>query len=84
MSGAGVDLATARRAQVLHDARERPKACSSCLHVVLDDGNDSDLFCEKSLAEARALGHVDCVELAEIVLRMTRTQRKKLAGGGYR
>ena len=48
------------------------------LHIVLDDGNVSDdnvIFC---LDEARTCGDHEAVELAEILLRMSKTQRRRL------
>lgn len=50
-----------------------------CLHIVLDDNNvtDSDVdFCVKRSHEN---GHADCLELAERLRAMSRTQRLKLA-----
>lgn len=49
------------------------------LHVVLDDynvGDDNVQFC---LDDARALGDDDGVALAKVLLRMSKTQRLKLA-----
>ena len=50
------------------------------LHIVLDDGNVSDgdvLFC---IEYAKERCDKAGVELAEILLRMSKTQRKKLSG----
>ena len=49
-----------------------------CLHVILDEPNPglgSALWC---LEYARKIGHSDCIELAEILVQMSRTQRNKL------
>ncbi len=46
-----------------------------CLHVVLDDGNIDDRSVRFCLDNAK---HVDCKELASILMDMSRTQRKKL------
>lgn len=52
-----------------------PVGC--CLHIVLSDGNVED----HSVASCRDLAiernHPDCVEVAELMLRMSRTQRNK-------
>ena len=45
------------------------------LHIVLDDGNVSDANVCFCLDEAEACGDYAAVELAEILLRMSRTQR---------
>lgn len=47
-----------------------------CLHIVLDDGNmDSVPFC---LQWAKDHDCGQCIVLAEMLLRMTKTQRRKL------
>lgn len=48
------------------------------LHCVLDDDNLADYFVLESLREARADGCVTCAELAEKMVQMTPTQRRKL------
>jgi len=48
------------------------------LHIVLDDGNTDDssvLFC---IRRAHQLDDTDGITLAEILLKMSRTQRRKL------
>jgi len=50
-----------------------------CLHIVLDDPNYDDasvLFC---LGEAKQKKHKDCEEMAKLLLKLSFTQRKKLA-----
>jgi hypothetical protein len=52
-----------------------PVGC--CLHVVLDDGNldnDSVAFCQRW---ARNKGHDECIAVADLLARMSRTQRTK-------
>lgn len=48
------------------------------LHVVLDDGNVEDHFVEFCMEEARKMGDVAGVALAELLLGMSKTQRRKL------
>jgi hypothetical protein len=48
------------------------------LHVVLDDGNVEDDHVRSCLEYARERGDKEGVELAEVLLRMSRTQRNKL------
>lgn len=50
-----------------------------CLHVVLDDNNLEDEFVAGSIELAQKRGHGDCETLARILLRMTRTQRGRVA-----
>ena len=50
-----------------------------CLHVVLDDGNVEDEFVQDALELARKEGDDDGVALAGLLLRMSRTQRRKLS-----
>lgn len=69
------------RARVLYD---RIGGVGCCLHVVLSDMNTGDKSARFCLEWAREKGHADCIELAEIVVRMSGTQRGKLGKGGYR
>lgn len=48
------------------------------LHIVLDDGNVEDSHVEFCLNQARRYGDLDGVALAEILLKMSKTQRLKL------
>lgn len=60
------------------DLYER-NAVGCCLHILLDDCNvhdDDAAFC---LARAREAGHDDCIRLAELLMAMSPTQRRKLA-----
>lgn len=49
------------------------------LHVVLDDGNYADVFVEGCIETAERWGDHEGAELARILLRMSRTQRRKIA-----
>ncbi len=49
------------------------------LHVVLDNKNVEDDFVRQCQKQAEAAGDADGVELAELLLQMTKTQRLKLA-----
>lgn len=48
------------------------------LHIVLDDGNIEDSSVQFCLDRAREEGDGPGVELAEMLLKMSKTQRKKL------
>ena len=53
--------------------------CGCCLHIVLDDCNVSDgdvQFCRDYAVER---GHTDCVTLSDLLLKMSKTQRHRLA-----
>ena len=52
-----------------------------CLHIVLDDGNVHDDHVQFCIDLAKTKGHEDCLALAKLLLRMSRTQRNKLAYG---
>lgn len=49
-----------------------------CLHNVLDDGNIEDSSVVFCLEWAKEQGHPKCIELAELLVRMSKTQRNKL------
>ena len=49
------------------------------LHIVLDDENIEDVHVEFCRDQAREKGDDDGVRLAEMLLLMSKTQRKKLA-----
>lgn len=53
------------------------------LHIVLDDGNTEDKHVKWCIEHAKERGDVAGVELGETLLRMSRTQRQKLAGLFY-
>lgn len=50
-----------------------------CLHVVLDDGNVADGHVRACMEFAKKQGDAAGVELAQVILRMSKTQRRKLA-----
>ena len=63
---------------------EKINGVGCCLHITVSDlnlGDDSVRFCQE---EAHRRQHPDCIELAELVLRMSITQRSKLSRGGYK
>ena len=49
------------------------------LHVVLDDGNVDDCFVRECAAFAEAQGDAEGFHLAQILMVMSKTQRRKLA-----
>lgn len=59
-----------------------PDTCGTCFHVTLEDGNYADSFAQWE-CERVDPSHDKCVELAPLILRMSPTQRAKLANGGY-
>ncbi len=54
-------------------------ACGGCLHIVLDDTNIEDHHVQYCVDYARERHCQGCLALAETLLRMSQTQRKKLA-----
>jgi hypothetical protein len=48
------------------------------LHIVLEDGNVDDSHVRACLEWAQAAGDADAVALATLLLRMSRTQRRRL------
>lgn len=58
--------------------------CVGChLHIVLDDGNVEDSHVKFCLDEAKEEGCQECVTLAEKLLLMSKTQRRKLYSRKY-
>lgn len=57
--------------------KRSPVGC--CLHIVLDDGNIKDSDVQFCVDQAKENSHTDCLSLAEKLLIMSKTQRKKLA-----
>jgi hypothetical protein len=49
-----------------------------CLHIILDDDNTEQHHAEFCLKYAQEHGHPDCIELAQKLVQMSRTQRHKL------
>lgn len=64
-------------------ARLPGNGAAGSLHIVLDDGNVSDEDVRFCLEEARLRGDVPGAELAGLLLRMSRTQRRKLSALFY-
>ncbi len=58
-------------------AKNGNSACNN-LHIVLGDGNIKNHFVESCLQRAQEANDVDGIVLAKLLLRMSRTQRKKL------
>lgn len=56
-------------------------AAGCCLHCVLDDGNVEDYFVESAITFASKEGCQDCLDLAMLLFRMSKTQRWKLYRG---
>lgn len=50
-----------------------------CLHILTDDGNVGDDDAQFCLNKARDSNHADCIAAAEMLVRMSRTQRRKVA-----
>ncbi|MCT0528339.1 hypothetical protein N0599_21620 [Pseudomonas aeruginosa] len=48
-------------------------------HVILDDGNYEKVFADQALKSARELGDPEAVILAELLVAMSPTQRRKLS-----
>ena len=51
-----------------------------CLHIVFDDGNVDDSSVQSCLDYAIERSDYLAIEVAEVLLRMSKTQRLKLAG----
>ncbi len=69
---------------IMRAYRDKPgNGVGGKLHIVLDDGNvndDSVKFCRQ---EAEKIGDSDGVALADLLLRMSKTQRRKLSSQFY-
>jgi hypothetical protein len=63
--------------------RKPENRAGGALHVWLDDGNDSDAALEWCRTHAEQRGDTAGAELARQALRLTRTQRKRLARLAY-
>ena len=57
----------------------KDNSAGCCLHVVLDDYNLSNYFVQSCIEDAKKIGHQKCAFLGEILLKMSTTQRRKLA-----
>lgn len=53
-------------------------AVGCCLHIVLDDGNIADGDIRSCIREALDKDCVPCLELAHVLLAMSRTQRSEV------
>jgi hypothetical protein len=69
-----------RRAHKLKTDIYFRSAAGCCWHVVLDDRNIEDSIVQWCAREAR---HIECRDIGPLILKMSITQRKKLAAGGY-
>jgi hypothetical protein len=49
-----------------------------CLHILTDDGNVDDGDAAFCLEQAKQQGHADCLAAAELLVRMSKTQRLKV------
>jgi hypothetical protein len=54
-------------------------ATTCCCHICIDDSNYDDDSAQFCLEQAREYQHQDCIALAEILVRCSRTQRRKIA-----
>lgn len=64
-------------------ARQPGNAVGGHLHLVLDDGNVLDDHVRYCLEQAREAGDDLAVEVAEVLLTMSKTQRSKLGAMFY-
>lgn len=48
-------------------------------HVILDDGNHERHWAEKALEDAQASADTQAIELAQLLVAMSSTQRRKLS-----
>ena len=53
--------------------RRNPLGC--CLRILTDDGNVEKYHAAFCVDQARESGHTDCLQAAEMLAKMTRTQR---------
>ncbi len=51
-----------------------------CLHIVTDDRNVDDGSVDHCIESARERGHDDCLEAAQMLRQMSKTQRSKARG----
>lgn len=57
----------------------RRHGAGCCLHVLTDDCNVNDESARFCLDLARKEGHADCIAAAEMLVQMSKTQRRKVA-----
>jgi hypothetical protein len=76
-----------RRAHILKEEIYSYSGAGCCWHVVLDDRNVETTFVEHAIShdvpECRNITG-SCKEIGPLILKMSITQRKKLASGGYK
>lgn len=60
----------------LYKTEEGGSGC--CLHIVTDDGNIEDGSVKFCLDQAIKENHTKCIEIAALMLHMTKTQRNKI------
>ena len=53
-------------------------AAGCCLHILTDDGNVEQGHADFCVEQAREQGHDDCLKAAEMLAKMTKTQRLKV------
>jgi hypothetical protein len=49
-----------------------------CLHILTDDGNVDNGSAQFCLETAKARGHADCIAAAEMLVKMSKTQRSNV------
>ena len=60
--------------------RKPGNGAGGCLHIFLDDGNIRDQDIQFCLELAKSKKDTDAVIISEILMRMSKTQRSRLAG----
>ena len=76
-----------QEARRLVDSIYKRHCAGCCWHVVLDDGNIEDnvvAWVANEWLEQTACKRPECRTLAPLMIKMTKTQRKKLGRGGYK
>lgn len=53
--------------------------CGGLFHIILEDGNHEQIWADKALEQARAANDLDAIQLAELLVAMSKTQRLKLS-----
>jgi hypothetical protein len=73
------ELAEAHRLYLLLNEK-----AGCCWHILLDDNNVDDDCVRWCINLAATQGHPVCIEIGPLLQRMSKTQRLKLASGGYK
>lgn len=68
---------------LIREFRETGNETGGSLHVVLDDGNVKDSDVQHYIDYAKSIGDLQGMRIGKLLLEMSRTQRKKLAGMFY-